>query len=297
MPRTGTTSPFHVCGRHPDIFQPFRKEVGFFLFHHARGERWLRSVYRGRRPGQVAIDVTPEYFFSEEAIARIRTVTPGARVVLGLREPLSFARSLHGEYRRRFDTPDFETFVRGYAYRRAGETVAFDLAGGVLPRMLKAWRRAFGDRLLCYDYGLFRRQPLTVLQALESFLGLPAYFDRVRPPVWRLNAGDRRQSRLLDFLLNREELASVVERVIPRGVLVALARGFYRLSAGTSAPRDLDAEPTTSNGVDPDEMPSWVREGRAAFREVFREAPLVLGSGRPLVLESGGRDQSTSTVT
>ena len=288
MPRTGTTSLFHVLGQHPGIFQPFRKEVGFFLFHHQRGPAWFHALYRHRRPGQLGLDVTPEYFFSPDAILRIRAHVPDARVVLGVREPLDFARSLHAEYRRRRrDTPDFATFVRGHAYPRGSGQVTFDLAGGVIPRMLAAWREAFGDRLLCYDYGLFQRDPLAVLRGLESFLGLAPHFEPARVPVWHLNAGGRRQSRLVDTLLNREGVVSVLERVVPRRVLLGLARGFYRVSSRERPPA------TVERPSDPTPPPDWVLEARAAVRALFAAGPLVLGSGRALE----GPIQSTSTVT
>ena len=71
MPRTGTTSLFHILGGHPEIFQPYRKEVGYFLFRHDRGPDWFRRVYRAMGPRQVGLDVVPEYFFSPCAIERI----------------------------------------------------------------------------------------------------------------------------------------------------------------------------------------------------------------------------------
>jgi hypothetical protein len=274
MPRTGTTSLYHVLGSHPAIFQPYRKEVGYFLFNFARGPEWHRRVYRDCPQEAVGLDVTPEYFFSGEAAERI-AATPGARAAIGVRDPAEVASSLYDEYsRRRFGMPPFGEFVRGFEYRRNGTRIGFALDAGDITRMLDAWRRALGDRLLLYDYRLLRREPLRVLTAFERFLDLPAAFRAETFQNLWLNAGARRNSRTLDYLLGRETFIAAIERTVPRAALTRWARRFYELSATPSPP------PATEPLDEALARPA-LQADRAAVSALFARAPIVLGSGAP----------------
>ncbi len=274
MPRSGTTSLYHVLGSHPGIFQPYRKEIGYFLFNFARGPEWHRRVYRDRPAGAVGLDVTPEYFFSAEAAERIAEVS-GARAAIGVRDPAEVASSLYAEYsRRRFGMPPFSTFLRGFEYRRNGTRIHFAIDAGDISRMLGVWRRALGDRLLLYDYRLLRRDPLRVLTAFERFLDLPAGFraDTFRN-LW-LNAGTRRNSRTLDYLLGREAFIAAIERTVPRAALTRWARRFYELSATPSPP-------PASEPLDEALARPALQADRAVVSALFARAPMVLGSGAP----------------
>ena len=280
MPRTGTTSLYHILGGHPEIFQPFRKEVGYFLFSHDRGPDWFRRVYQGMGPRQVGLDVTPEYFFSPAAIARLASVEPAPRIAIGVRDPNEMAPSLYREYaRRRFRMPPFDEFLAGFA-PRGTETLRFSLAAGDISRRLGDWRAAFGDRLLLYDYTLLRRDPVRVLQAMERFLGLAAHFTPTTFENLQLNADRRRNSRVLSYVLGRERVIAALQAVVPGGVLTRLARGFYEASAAGDLPPDTTAAPP---------IPALASDCETVA-SLFAHGGLVLGSGVPFdAAEKGDR--------
>ncbi len=278
MPRTGTTSLFYLLSRHPQVFPSHRKELGAFLFRHHRGAAWLAQVFRDQSPQQVGFEATPEYFFSAEALSRMAACDPPPKVVLGIRDPVDFARSLQGEYaRRRYGVPDFPEFLRGFSYRRGGATIAFSLGEGAITRMVQAYRQALGDRLLLFDYGVLRREPLRLLRALERFAGIDPWFEEGRFENLFLNTGDRSNWRWLSYLLGRESLISWLERTLPRHVLVRLGRAAYRSSGtrGTVPEQQLAAEPAAEA-----ELASLRREG-IALRELVSPGSIVLGSGAP----------------
>jgi hypothetical protein len=271
MPRTGTTSLYHLLGAHPGIFQPYRKEVASFLFNHRRGDAWKRSLYRDCSPGQIGLDVTPEYFFSQDALARLAAWAPPVRVALGIRDPGEVAVSLYREYgRRRWRMPAIDAFLREWVVARGGETVRFSIAAGDIGRRLDAWRDAFGDRLLLYDFRLLQRDPVRVLGAIERFLGLAPHFDASTFENLHLNADGRRNSRLVSIALNDDRVIAVLERAVPRRLLTRLARGFYRASETT---------PRSTTGAAP--RIALPRE-RDLVTELFAVGPLVLGTGRRL---------------
>jgi len=271
MPRTGTTSLFHILGGHPEIFQPFRKEVGYFLLNHDRGPEWLRRVYERMGPRQVGLDVTPEYFFSPSAIERLAAIAPAPRIAIGVRDPNEMAASLYREYaRRRFRMPPFDEFLQGFTPRDAS-TFYFSLAGGDISRRLADWRAAFGDRLLLYDYRLLSRDPLRVLQAMERFLGLTPYFTAATFENLHLNADRRRNSRLVSHVLGREGVVAALHAVVPGAVLRRVARAFYKASASADAPRQTTAPPIPALAPD-----------CATVAGLFTHGGIVLGSGTPL---------------
>jgi hypothetical protein len=274
MPRTATTSLYHILGAHPALFQPFRKEVASFLFSHHRGAGWFRGVYREMRPEQFGLDVTPEYFFSSVAIARLGEWAPDARVAIGVRDPDELAVSLYREYaRRRFGMPPFDAFLEEFVAERDGEVLRFSLARGDIGRMLGEWRAALGDRLLLYDFRLFQRDPLCVLRGIETFLGIPRHFTADTFQNLHLNSDGRRNSRLVSYLLGRESLIAALHRALPAPLLTRLARAFYVASARRPAPVP---PPTTVRAI-----PALAGD-RAIVAALFARGGLVLGSGAPL---------------
>jgi hypothetical protein len=280
MPRTGTTSLFHILGGHPEIFQPFRKEVGYFLFSHDRGPDWFRHVYERMGPRQVGLDVTPEYFFSPSAIERLAAVTPAPRIAIGVRDPGEMAPSLYREYaRRRFRMPPFEEFLQEFS-PRGTDAFRFSLAGGDISRRLGDWRAAFGDRLLLYDYRLLRRDPVRVLQAMERFLGLSPHFSSATFENLHLNADVRRNSRLVSHVLGRERVIAALHAVVPGAILTRLARAFYEASAAGDVPPETAPVPP---------IPALASDC-LTVADLFAHGGLVLGSGAPFDATARSRD-------
>lgn len=234
MPRTASTSLFHLLGDHPGIFRPFRKEVGYFLFNRHRPEQWYLDAYAGAGPRQPCIDVTPEYFFSSAALERMAAFGV-RRAVIGVRDPASFARSMYGEYGKRYRMPPFERFVEGYAYARGSELIEFSLASGVIRSMLDRYAREIPG-VLFYDFSAFRENPLPILQAIEAFIGVDPYFTPDTFRDVRLNTGNRRSHRWLTRLLSAEPLISASARVLPARTLRAIARRVYTGAPAGDAP-------------------------------------------------------------
>jgi hypothetical protein len=273
MPRTASTSLFHILGQHPGVFRPFRKEVGYFLFNHHRGQEWYLDVYSGAGPGQRCIDVTPEYFFSPQAVRRMAAFGQGVRVVIGVRRPASFAESLYVEYGKRYRMPPFETFVDRYAYSRGSEKIEFSLASGVIRTMLDLYRREIAAGVLFYDFSAFQADPLTVLQSIEAFMGLDAYFT---PETFRnvhTNSRDRGTSRWLSQLLSAEPLIAGASRLLPAPALRAIARRVYA-SGGTKKRVTAQEQPPP-----PQWLHDTLREDERFIEGLFAGRPVHVARG------------------
>jgi hypothetical protein len=105
--KSGTTALYEMLRRHPQIFMPELKETQFFARElHPRAQPSHRhpetlkeylSLFEGARPEQRAGEASPSYIRSLTAAKRIRELRADARIIVILREPASFLRSLHLE--------------------------------------------------------------------------------------------------------------------------------------------------------------------------------------------------------
>jgi hypothetical protein len=105
--RSGTTALYEMLKRHPQIYMPDLKEPRFFATDlrtrvpRRAGGIFPRTlddyvaIFASARPEQLVGEASPQYIRSEVAASRIAEEQPSARIVVILREPVSFVRSLH----------------------------------------------------------------------------------------------------------------------------------------------------------------------------------------------------------
>ena len=261
-----------MLGQHPSIVRPFRKEMGYFLFNRHKGLKWYLRAYGDVGAGQRCIDVTPEYFFSPEAAAAIDDFGPLVRVIIGVRDPVTFATSLHAEYGKRFNVPPIERFVQHYSYRRGSETIEMTLASGTIRKMLALYRQTFGARLLLYDFAAFATDPLPVLQAIERFAAIAPTFSRQTFTNVAMNRGDRWNARWVSAMLSAEPLIDAASRILPASLLRRLALNVY--GHGRSRPSGPSTVPPSSPLLD-----SVFAQDREFIARLFNGRPVVNGAG------------------
>jgi hypothetical protein len=98
-PKSGTTALYEMLRDHPQIYMP---ELGtqFFASDQERTPGTLEeylSLFDAAQPDQRAGETSRGYFRSQTAASAIAALRPDARIVVILREPASFLRSLHLE--------------------------------------------------------------------------------------------------------------------------------------------------------------------------------------------------------
>lgn len=111
-PKTGTTALHTMLRRHPQIYMPMLKEPQFLaddLRPHssARGARGAEypqtmseylALFEEAGPEQRVGEASSTYLASHTAASIISDLQPAARIIVILREPASFLRSLHLQY-------------------------------------------------------------------------------------------------------------------------------------------------------------------------------------------------------
>jgi hypothetical protein len=99
--RAGTTSLYHYLAGHPDIYMSPLKEPHFFsrarpeVVPFVKDEREYLRLFEPGAEAKIRGEASPTYLADPETPAKIKRVSPDARVVIVLREPVSRAHSAY----------------------------------------------------------------------------------------------------------------------------------------------------------------------------------------------------------
>ena len=109
--RSGSTSLYKYLQAHPDVYMP-RKEIHFFDRKWDRGLSWYLTRFEGHS-GQTAVgEATPTYLAEPEALDRMASTIPDARLLAVLRDPVDRAYSHYWmEHARARDPRTFEEAI------------------------------------------------------------------------------------------------------------------------------------------------------------------------------------------
>lgn len=109
-PKSGSTTLYNLLRSHPNVFLPEFKEPKFFasdlyresdefhggeVFGPVRKLEDYHNLYRDKTRELGIGDISPWYIYSKEAADNIFQYNPDAKIIILLREPISFLRSLH----------------------------------------------------------------------------------------------------------------------------------------------------------------------------------------------------------
>ena len=118
--RSGSTSLYKYLQAHPDVYMP-RKEIHFFDRKWDRGLSWYLTRFEGHS-GQTAVgEATPTYLAEPEALDRMASTIPDARLLAVLRDPVDRAYSHYWmEHARARDPRTFEEAIADELAERPG---------------------------------------------------------------------------------------------------------------------------------------------------------------------------------
>ncbi len=131
--RCGTTSLFRYLTQHRSVKGPaLEKGVHYFDTNYERGLDWYRSFFPTRRSVEASrrlngsdmriLEAAPYYLFHPAVPDRIAEVSPEAKIIILVRDPVQRALSHHNhEVKRGFETEDFATALRLEDSRLEGE--------------------------------------------------------------------------------------------------------------------------------------------------------------------------------
>ncbi|MDB4534162.1 sulfotransferase [Vicingaceae bacterium] len=279
MPRTGTTFLYHTLQNHPDVYLPYRKESYYFSVNFHKGEDWFKSLYDDMPANQVGADIGPVYFLDPLSIDRILEFEPNIKVLLGVREPVSYAISQYSNIQALGAAmPPLIEWVSNYKWDLSPKaSIDVCLENSFISKRIEELRRIFNDNLLIYDFKLIGESPLAVLKSIESFLDIKPHFDEDNFDNVKINASGRRNIRLLNYFLTNQRILDVIYKVTPKKA-IRLFRGMYdKLS--------VKGEPQKTDFPSEDER-KFLQEFFAGDQEyldkLFSSNRIQLGSGQPI---------------
>jgi len=192
--KCGTTALYLTLSQHPEIFLPDVKEPWFF--GRELRSRFPKASTRSRpntledylelfadaAPDQVAGEASPQTIRSSSAAREIAALRPDAKIVVLMREPAAFLRSLHLQLvvTNIEDEPDFGKALALEQLRRSGQRIP---------------RRSVSPQSLLYsDHVRYAEQLARLHESFPSQQVLVLIYEEYR----RDNAGT--VARVLDFL-------------------------------------------------------------------------------------------------
>ncbi len=211
------------------------------------------SLFAGAGPDQRAGEATPSYLRSHTAAQRIAEVAPDARIIVLLREPASFLRSLHLQFvQTNVETEnDLRRALALEDDRRAGRRVPArsaqprDLLYADIVRYVEQLRRyhaAFGaERVLVLIYDDFRSDNEATVRAVLDHLGVK---DLTAIETVQANPSVRVRSPRLHELVHSVSVGTgPASRTAKAGLKLITSRRLRREALRVTRRRVVFAEP------------------------------------------------------
>ncbi len=279
MPRAGTTFLYHNLQKHPNAYLAKRKEICYFARNYDRGLEWFLSFYSEMKPHEVAFDVCPAIFVDRKSIERILEFNPNSKVILGVREPVSWIYSLYEQSRGNYQVPPFRQFLNGCYIEREGKKIRFEFMGNKVKKAIINFQRAFGENLLLFNFNILENDSLALLKAVERFTRIPPYFKKGNFSDSKINAGGRKKIEFLDRFIQKRGVADLVVKLLPRPVILKARSTIDEFSSkNVKLPKYR-----TLSQHNEDEIrlvKDMFKEDSLFIRDLFAEHHLLLGNGK-----------------
>jgi hypothetical protein len=285
MPRAGTTFLYYHLQKHPDVFTAFRKETNYFSFHFDKGDKWYLGIFKERKAHQICFDISPTYFMDKESFKRIKKFNPNARVILMVREPVAWILSYYNQVKSfTFRPPSFENFFQeGYQYKYDGGWVNLNMNRGFLKDTITALQDTFGENLLLCNFRLLEKDSLRLLKAIERYCGIRAYFSEGNFSNFKINAGNRKNIKLLEYMMKKKFFVDFCNLLFPRKAVVKLRNFYDGLSAKRGKNKVQEANKNTNTplglpgGVDKKLIEDFFKQDSEFINQLFARWDILLG--------------------
>ncbi|MFZ5477957.1 MAG: sulfotransferase family protein [Myxococcota bacterium] len=205
-PKTGTTSLHTWLQQHPNVFLPFEKEPTFFATDMpgyrltTELDAYLR-LFAGATDAHLRVgEASVWYLYSRTAIPELLKVSPDARLIVMLRDPVELVHSLHAHFLQNFneDVEDFATAWRLSDERRAGRRIpplakvpsalVYADVGRLGEQLARLYAHVPRERVHVVFFEDLSRDGARAWADVQRFLGLP---DHPLAELPRANASRR----------------------------------------------------------------------------------------------------------
>ncbi|HYW07132.1 MAG TPA: sulfotransferase domain-containing protein [Longimicrobium sp.] len=180
--KCGTTSLFEYLAQHPNACAARAKELRFFdqQWNPAR-VRWYQAHFSASSRHLVSFEATPGYLLHPDAPARVRSLLPGGKMIVMLREPVARAYSYWNHRRDEGTEPlSFEAAIELEGERKRA---FWYVNGGLYAEQIGRWLGHFPPSAFLFIKSEdFYRSPSAELARVTDHLGLPRHRFRDLTP-------------------------------------------------------------------------------------------------------------------
>ena len=238
--KCGTTTLHYLLKDHPLIYLPEFKEPRYFCsdihqesdaFHNGRGYAPIRTLreyhalYKNAKQIHIG-DISPQYLISTKAAENIARYNADAKIIIILREPVSFLYSLYFELKASLseDATDFVSALNLEKERRAGNRVP---VYAQLPRflfysewvdyisMVKRYLAQFPrEQILLLLFDEIVEDERTAAEKILTFLGVEN-FDFEFPASINRNPSRSLRNKGLRKLIKKPQVWRILRTTIP----------------------------------------------------------------------------------
>jgi hypothetical protein len=279
--KAGTTSLYHYLRQHPDVFLPEEKEPGFFSLYwdiavepaKTVERTWgssvdldrfdgfedalavYRSLYQGAPADAERGDCTASYLWHPRTPERIETLTPEARFLVLVRDPVERAFSHYLMVRRAGaeERAFLDALERDLEREGTEEAPHRYLLSGRYTEQIERYTDRFGSENVHVVFTeRMAKSTDAVLHDVARFLGLPTR------PIDRMDTGERHNpyrepaNALADWLRTNDTIKSLAQALLPKSVRDVL---------GNEVLMQAEDKPTMSD------------EARASLEDHYAEEP------------------------
>ena len=200
--KCGTTSLFEYLISHPNVHPPKGKEIDFFDRLYSRGLNWYKIGFPFKfqkfidtmllKKKFLTGEATPRYIEHPHAINRIKEITPNAKFIILLRNPIDRAFSQHNmNVKNDYEINNFSDALKEEPRRIANRIEKmsndvsyyswnFDLYAylehGIYVDKIKRWMEVFPkEQFLIIQSEEFLKNPSKIYNDVLEFLGLSKF--------------------------------------------------------------------------------------------------------------------------
>ena len=238
--KSGTTSLHIYLKQHPDIFMSAEKEPWHFCkdfiegslclykrrihrFRYADQDIYLK-LFSGAKNCKIVGESSAAYFDSRVAAREIHDFNPASKIIIMLREPVSFLRSFHSQaYLRTYeDVEDFEEALELEESRRYGKNIPphaeypeqlFYSEKVKYAKHVKRYMKYFNDKQLCLI--IFEEFFKDIENQYKSILGFLKVDQEFTPKFKIHNPNETPRNVWLNRIILHSSIKNFVQRNIP----------------------------------------------------------------------------------
>ena len=262
QPKSGTTALHNFLGQHPEIYMASIKAPHFFCddFHQESDKFHGMKLYFDYRDTESYVKLfsqatsekilgesSDHYLYSQVAAREIYQFNPEAKIIIFLREPVSFLRSLHNHFVK-VTNEEEEDFTKALAL----ETVRIK-GKSISPRiMCPSWAH-YSQRINYYEqikryYDIFNPEQIKIIiyedfrannhqvyQEIINFLEVDPNFI---PEYKSMNVSKEVRFKQLNYLINNQIIKNITKKLFSQSFLdfvrVQIVEGFLWKPASKS---------------------------------------------------------------